>query len=94
MGKRLSKSLKALAPRIPDGLERRNRVVGVLPHVCNFDFVPASNLGIIAREYEQMQFMNLLKTLGPDSPVVPMVLKAIMEHSSLSNREEMIQQQL
>jgi hypothetical protein len=58
----------------------------------DFDFVPASNLGIIAREYEQMQFMNLLKTLGPDSPVVPMVLKAIMEHSSLSNREEMIQQ--
>lgn len=58
----------------------------------DFDFVPASNLGIIAREYEQMQFMNLLKTLGPESPVVPMVLKAIMEHSSLSNREEMIAQ--
>jgi hypothetical protein len=58
----------------------------------DFDFVPASNLGIVAREYEQMQFMNLLKTLGPDSPVVPMVLKAIMENSSLNNREEMIQQ--
>ena len=58
----------------------------------DFDFVPASNLGIIAREYEQMQFMNLLKTLGPDSPVVPMVLKAIIENSSLNNREEMIAQ--
>ena len=58
----------------------------------DFDFVPASNLGIVAREYEQMQFMNLLKTLGPDSPVVPMVLKAIMENSSLNNREEMIKQ--
>jgi hypothetical protein len=58
----------------------------------DYDFVPASNLGIIAREYEQMQFMNLLKTLGPDSPVVPLVLKAIIENSSLSSREEMIQQ--
>ena len=56
----------------------------------DFNFVPASNLGIIAREYEQMQFMNLLKTLGPDSPVVPLVMKAIVENSGLNNREEMI----
>ncbi len=40
----------------------------------DFNFIASSNLGIIAREYEQMQFMNLLKTLGPDSPVVPIVL--------------------
>ena len=58
----------------------------------DFDFVPSSNLGIIAREYEQMQFMNLLKTLGPESPVVPLVLKAIIENSGLNNREEMIAQ--
>ncbi len=56
----------------------------------DFNFVPSSNLGIIAREYEQMQFMNLLKTLGPDSPVVPLVMKAIVENSGLSNREEMV----
>jgi hypothetical protein len=60
--------------------------------VKDFDFVPASNLGIIAREYEQMQFMNLLKTLGPDSPVVPIVMKAIIENSSFANREEMVAQ--
>lgn len=60
--------------------------------VKDFDFVPASNLGIIAREYEQMQFMNLLKTLGPDSPVVPVVMKAIIENSSFANREEMVAQ--
>lgn len=56
----------------------------------DFNFVPSSNLGIIAREYEQMQFMNLLKTLGPDSPVVPLVMKAIVENSGLNNREEML----
>jgi hypothetical protein len=39
-----------------------------------------------------MQFMNLLKTLGPDSPIVPMVMSAIIENSGLSNREELMQQ--
>lgn len=58
----------------------------------DFIFVPTSNLGIVAREYEQMQFMNLLKTLGPDSPIVPMVMSAIIENSGLSNREELLQQ--
>lgn len=58
----------------------------------DFVFIPASNLGIIAREYEQMQFMNLLKTLGPDSPIVPLVMKAIVENSGLANREQLAQQ--
>jgi hypothetical protein len=39
-----------------------------------------------------MQFMNLLKTLGPDSPVVPIVLRAIIENSGLNNREQIIAQ--
>jgi uncharacterized protein YfaS (alpha-2-macroglobulin family) len=56
----------------------------------DFTFVASSNLGIIAREYEQMQFINLLKTLGPESPVVPLILKAIVENSGLNNREELI----
>ncbi len=58
----------------------------------DFNFIASSNLGIIAREYEQMQFMNLLKTLGPDSPVVPIVLRAIIENSGLNNREQIIGQ--
>ncbi len=58
----------------------------------DFTFVASSNLGIIAREYEQMQFMNLLKTLGPDSPIVPMVMMSIIENSGLNNREQLIAQ--
>jgi len=55
----------------------------------DFDFVPASTLGMIAREYEQQQFIGLLQTLGPDSPIVPLVLKGIIKGSSLSNKEEL-----
>jgi hypothetical protein len=55
----------------------------------DFDFVPASTLGMIAREYEQQQFIGLLQTLGPDSPIVPLLLKGIIKGSSLSNKEEL-----
>lgn len=55
----------------------------------DFTFMPASTLGMIAREYEQQQFIGLLQTLGPDSPVVPLVLKGIIKGSSLSNKEEL-----
>ena len=34
----------------------------------------------------------LLQTLGPDTPVLPMILKGIISSSSLPNRAEMIQQ--
>jgi len=58
----------------------------------DFVFIPSSNLGIIAREHEQMQFLNLLKTLGAESPIVPLILSAVIENSGLSNRETLIAQ--
>ena len=58
----------------------------------DFIFIPTSHLGIIAREFEQVQFINLLKTLGPDSKITPIILSAIIDNSGLENREELIQQ--
>jgi hypothetical protein len=54
-------------------------------------FIPTAALGIIAREHEQQQFIALLQTLGPNTPVLPIILKGIMANSSLSNRFELIQ---
>ena len=53
-------------------------------------FIPTATLGIIAREYEQAQFISLLQTLGPDTPVLPIILKGIVANSSLSNRAELM----
>jgi hypothetical protein len=53
-------------------------------------FIPTATLGIIAREYEQQQFISLLQTLGPNTPVLPLILKGILGNSSLSNRFELI----
>ncbi len=52
-------------------------------------FIPTATLGIMAREYEQQQLIGLLQTLGPDTPVLPIILKGIISNSSLSNRAEM-----
>ena len=57
----------------------------------DMNFIPTGNLGIIAREYEQQQFIGLLQTLGPDTPVLPIILKGILANSSLSNRAELMQ---
>ena len=54
-------------------------------------FIPTAALGIIAREHEQQQFIALLQTLGPNTPVLPIILKGIMANSSLSNRFELIE---
>jgi len=53
-------------------------------------FIPTATLGIIAREYEQQQFIGLLQTLGPETPVLPVILKGILGNSSLTNRYELI----
>ena len=53
-------------------------------------FMPTATLGILAREFEQQQLIALLQTLGPDTPVLPLVLKGILQNSSLTNRGELI----
>jgi hypothetical protein len=57
---------------------------------ADMNFIPTATLGIIAREYEQQQFIGLLQTLGPNTPVLPLILKGIMQNSSLTNRFELI----
>jgi hypothetical protein len=52
-------------------------------------FIPTATLGIIAREYEQQQLIGLLQTLGPDTPVLPLILKGIIASSSLANKAQL-----
>jgi len=53
-------------------------------------FIPTATLGIIAREHEQQQMIGLLQTLGPNTPVLPLLLRGILSNSSLSNRGELM----
>ena len=58
--------------------------------VKDFTFIPVSTLGMVAREYEQQQMIGLMQTLGPTSPITPVLLQGIVQGSSLSNREEIV----
>lgn len=60
--------------------------------VKDWKFVPTGTLGMLAREVEQMQFINLLKTLGADNPLTPILLQGVIEGSSLPNKQVMLQQ--
>ena len=55
-------------------------------------FIPTATLGIIAREYEQKQLAFLIQTLGAQSPLTPILMQGILENSSISTREQMIEQ--
>ena len=60
--------------------------------VADYKFVPSSSLGVIAREYEVGQLVQLLQTVGQDNPVYPMLISAVVDNMGLSNREELIAQ--
>jgi len=57
----------------------------------DFKFIPTSTLGMMAREYEVTQLVQLLQTIPADSPTHSMLIESIVENMNLSNREEMIQ---
>jgi len=59
--------------------------------VADYQFEVSSSLGIIAREYEVTQLVQLLQTMGQDSPLYPTLIQSIIDNMNLSNREELIQ---
>ena len=58
--------------------------------VNDFKFVATSSLGIIAREYEVTQLVQLLQTMPPDSPLYNSLIQSIIDNMNLSNREELL----
>ncbi len=59
--------------------------------VADYTFEVTSSLGIIAREYEVTQLVQLLQTMGTDTPMYPLLVEAIIENMNLANREELKQ---
>lgn len=58
--------------------------------VADYVFEVTSSLGIIAREYEVTQLVQLLQTMPADSPMYPSLIQSIIDNMNLSNREELI----
>ncbi len=58
--------------------------------VGDYKFNATSSLGIIAREYEVTQLVQLLQTMEKDSPLYNTLIQSIIDNMNLSNREELI----
>jgi hypothetical protein len=58
--------------------------------VADYKFNASSTLGIIAREYEVTQLVQLLQTMGQESPLYPTLVQSIIDNMNLSNREELL----
>ena len=58
--------------------------------VADYKFHTSSSLGIIAREYEVTQLVQLLQTMKPDSPMYSQLIMSIVDNMNLSNREELV----
>ena len=58
--------------------------------VSDYKFNASSTLGIIAREYEVTQLVQLLQTMGQDSPLYMTLVQSVIDNMNLSNREELL----
>jgi len=56
----------------------------------DYTFVPFSSLGAMAREYEVAQLSQILQVIPPESPAHAAIVKGIVDHLNVSNREELI----
>ena len=79
-----------LIPMIEKTAWRYMQFAPELYPVSDYKFVPSSSLGVIAREYEVTQLVQLLQTLGQDSPMYPMLVSAVIDNMGLANREELM----
>jgi hypothetical protein len=57
--------------------------------VADYKFNASSTLGIIAREYEVTQLVQLLQTMEKGSPLYNTLIQSIIDNMNLSNREEL-----
>jgi len=59
--------------------------------VKDYKFIATSSLGVVAREYEVTQLVQLLQTMSPESPAYPMLIESIVGNMSLTNRDQIIE---
>lgn len=57
--------------------------------VGDYKFNVSGTLGIIAREYEVAQQVQLLQTMSPESPLYPVFIQSIIDNMHISNSEEL-----
>jgi hypothetical protein len=58
--------------------------------VTDFKFVPYSTMGIMAKELEMQQMVQMLQAIPKDSPAFNVILLATFQNSSMHNRDQIV----
>ena len=59
--------------------------------VSDYKFVPYSTMGIMAKELEMQQMVQMLQSIPKDSPAFNTLLLAVFQNSSIHNRDQVVQ---
>jgi len=59
--------------------------------LMDYKFIPYSTMGIMAKELEMTQMIQLLSVIPPDSPAHKALVAGVLESSSVQNRDELLQ---
>ena len=59
--------------------------------LMDYKFIPYSTMGIMAKELEMTQMIQLLSVIPPDSPAHKALVAGVLEASSVQNRDELMQ---
>ena len=58
----------------------------------DYKVIPYSTMGIMAKELEMQQMVQMLQSIPADSPAFNVILLAMMQNSSVHNRDEIVAQ--
>jgi hypothetical protein len=58
--------------------------------VTDYKFIPYSTMGIMAKELEMQQMVQMLKAIPKDSPAFNVILLAMFQNSSIHNRDAIV----
>ena len=58
--------------------------------VSDYKFIPYSTMGIMAKELEMTQMVQMLQAIPKDSPAFNVILLAMFQNSSIHNRDQIV----
>jgi len=58
--------------------------------VSDYKFIPYSTMGIMAKELEMQQMVQMLQTIPKDSPAFNVILLSLFQNSSIHNRDQIV----
>jgi len=58
--------------------------------VSDYKFIPYSTMGIMAKELEMQQMVQMLQSIPKDSPAFNVILLALFQNSSIHNRDQIV----